>query len=112
VATTRTKQVMTMTHRSKPPTAHARLTLVHLEAEGDAQSIAGAIATTTRVLVGANRKEARERGAQCAHVLETVAEELARLELIAHITTDDLEAFSMAKGFVQRARAVLEARGR
>ncbi len=63
-----------------------------------------------RAIVGANRREARERASQCAHILRTVAEELARLEEIRHITPDDLDAFSSAKGFVQRAAAVLEHR--
>jgi hypothetical protein len=65
-----------------------------------------------RATVGANRREARERAEQCARILDTIAEELARLEEIKHITTDDLEAFSTAKGFAQRAGAVLAARAR
>lgn len=69
-----------------------------------------ALTPGARATVGANRREARERGAQCAHILETIAEELARLEQIEFITKEDLEAFSMAKGFVQRAGAVLSVR--
>lgn len=71
-----------------------------------------ALTNGARAMVGANRREARERAEQCARILETVAEELARLEEIPHITAEDLDAFSTAKGFAQRAGAVLAARAR
>ena len=71
-----------------------------------------ALTPGARATVGANRREARERAEQCSRILETIAEELARLEEIKHMTQEDLEAFSMAKGFVQRAHAVLATRAR
>lgn len=54
-----------------------------------------------------DRAEARDRARTVSHILERCTQELERLENIPHLSTDELEAMSMAKGFCARAMRAL-----
>lgn len=55
-----------------------------------------------------DRTEAIDRASLVRDMLHRIDDELSRLECIPHLTSEDVNSLSMAKGFAQRARVALE----
>lgn len=58
-----------------------------------------------------DRIEALDRAALVRDILHRIDDELIRLECIPHLTAEDVNVLSMAKGFAHRARVALEKLG-
>jgi hypothetical protein len=54
-----------------------------------------------------NLLETRDRARVVKYMLDRIGAELERLETIAHLGAEDVNALSMAKGFVERAELAL-----